>query len=60
MVIDSSFRDYQLAYANNDDSEIYNALNGICSLYGETLSIKDMNDVKQILEKPNRTGKLQW
>lgn len=60
MVIDSSFRDYQLAYANNDDSEIYNALNGICSLYGETLSIKDMNDVKQVLEKPNRTGKLQW
>ncbi|MEB2817193.1 hypothetical protein [Campylobacter upsaliensis] len=60
MVIDSSFRDYQLAYANNNDVGIYNALNGICSLYGETLSIKDMNDVKQILEKPNRTGKLQW
>lgn len=59
MAIDSSFRDYQLAYANNNDIGIYNALNGICNLYGETLCIKNMDDVKQILEMPNRTGKLQ-
>ncbi|STQ86042.1 phage tail family protein [Helicobacter muridarum] len=60
IVIESSFKDYQLAYTNNNDKEIYNALNGICNLYGETLSIKDMNNVEQILKKPNRTGKLQW
>lgn len=60
MTAESSFDDYQIAYANNNDKEIYNALNGICNLYGETLSIKDMNDVKQTLENKNRTGKLQW
>lgn len=60
MLIDSSFKDYQLAYANNNDSGIYNALNGICNLYGETLSIKDINDSQKILENKNRTGKLQW
>lgn len=60
IVIESSFKDYQLAYASNTDDGFYNALNGICNLYGETLSIKDMNDVRQTLENKNRTGKLQW
>lgn len=60
MTAESSFKDYQLAYASETDDGIYNALNGICNLYGETLSIKDMNDVKGVLEGKNRTGKLQW
>lgn len=60
MTINSSFKDYQLAYASVSDEGIYNALNGICNLWGETLSIKDMNDVKGVLENKNHTGKLQW
>lgn len=60
MTINSSFKDYQLAYASVSDEGIYNALNGICNLWGETLSIKDMNDVKGVLENKNRKGKLQW
>ncbi|WP_233702061.1 hypothetical protein [Helicobacter enhydrae] len=58
--IDSSFKDYQLAYANNDDRGTYNALNRICELYGETLDTKDICDVEKTLKTSDRTGKLQW
>ncbi|WP_235853005.1 hypothetical protein [Helicobacter labacensis] len=60
MALDACFRDYQVAYAHCDDVKIYNALNGICQLYGGKLSIKTMQDVQNILENPNRTGKLRW
>ncbi|GMB95623.1 hypothetical protein [Helicobacter sp. NHP22-001] len=60
MALDACFRDYQVAYADCNDEEIYNALNGICQLYGGTLSIKNMQDVQKTLENPNRTGKLRW
>ncbi len=53
------FMDYQKAYYNNDCG-IYGALNGICNLYGETLQIKNMHDVENILQREGRTGKLKW
>lgn len=60
MSLDSSFADYKKAYQNADDNGIYDGLNRICNLYDSSLSIKDINDVENILKKPNRTGKLQW
>lgn len=58
--INRSFKDYRLACSNNDNEGIYNALNSICNLYGKTLSVKNMNDVRLIMENTNRTGKLRW
>ncbi len=55
------FNAYKVAYAQGDDTGIYNSLNQISqTIGGKELEVKDMDDVKQILEKPNRTGKLQW
>ncbi|WP_104749720.1 hypothetical protein [Helicobacter cynogastricus] len=60
MALDACFKDYEHAYAHCDGGKIYNALNGICQLYGGELSVKTMQDVQTILENPNRTGKLRW
>ncbi|MCX2716850.1 hypothetical protein OQH61_03755 [Helicobacter sp. MIT 21-1697] len=60
MSLESSFADYQKAYANADDNAIYEGLNRICNLYGSDLNIKDMNDVESVLKNPNRTGQLKW
>ncbi len=60
MALDASFEDYKRAYAHCDGGEIYNALNGICQLFGSTLSVKTMQDVQKILENPKRTGKLRF
>ncbi|MDY5185486.1 magnesium transporter [Helicobacter trogontum] len=54
------FDSYKTAYMQGDDEKIYDALNGISNLYGKTLNIKNMGDVRAILDKPNRTGKLRW
>lgn len=58
--IESSFEDYQKAYSQCDEQSIYNALNNICGLWGEELKVKNMEDVQNILENPNRSGKLKW
>ncbi|MFC3848054.1 hypothetical protein ACFOPX_05885 [Helicobacter baculiformis] len=60
MALDACFKDYQSAYAHCDEGKIYEALNGICQLYGGELSIKTIQDVQNILENPDRTGKLRW
>ncbi|WP_163565218.1 hypothetical protein [Helicobacter suis] len=60
MAIDACFKDYQSAYARCDGGKIYEALDGICQLYGGRLSVKTMQDVQNILENPDRTGKLRW
>ncbi|WP_233707727.1 hypothetical protein [Helicobacter aurati] len=58
--LESSFADYRQASINCDDEGIYQALNRINKLWGAELSVKTIDDVKAILQKPNRTGKLQW
>ncbi|RAX56463.1 hypothetical protein CCZ01_09445 [Helicobacter monodelphidis] len=60
MSLESSFADYKKAIANNDNNGIYHALNSISLLYGKELEIKTIDNVKTLLQKPNRTGKLQW
>ncbi|RDU66993.1 hypothetical protein CQA53_01645 [Helicobacter didelphidarum] len=60
MSLESSFADYKKAIANNDNNRIYHALNSISLLYGKELEIKTIDNVKTLLQKPNRTGKLQW
>ncbi|WP_367687739.1 hypothetical protein [Helicobacter pylori] len=60
MALGACFEDYKKAYVYCDGERIYNALEGICQLFGSTLSIKSMQDVQKVLENPNRTGKLRW
>ncbi|BEG57196.1 hypothetical protein NHP21005_08840 [Helicobacter sp. NHP21005] len=60
MALDACFQDYERAYAHCDGGQIYNALEGICQLYGGHLETKTMQDVQRVLENPNRTGKLRW
>ncbi len=60
MALGACFEYYKKAYAYCDGERIYNALEGVCQLFGGTLSIKSMQDVQKVLENPNRTGKLRW
>ncbi|MWV61132.1 hypothetical protein DCO58_11240 [Helicobacter saguini] len=58
--LESSFNDYALALQNADSSGIYTTLNNINKLFGKELKIKDLEDVKTILQNENRTGLLKW
>lgn len=60
MTLDSSFADCAIAMENNDVDAYTEALQKINALWGAELKIKTMNDVKAILQKPNRTGCLEW
>ncbi|RDU61423.1 hypothetical protein, partial [Helicobacter sp. MIT 14-3879] len=56
----ASFSDYQDAITKNDEKGIFYALNQINAMWGAELKIKDIGNVKEILQNTNRTGKLQW
>lgn len=56
----STQRAEAIAMENNDVDAYTEALQKINALWGAELKIKTMNDVKAILQKPNRTGCLEW
>lgn len=60
IALESSFADCAIAMENNDDDAYTKALQKINALWGAELKIKTIDDVKEILEKPNRTGRLEW
>lgn len=59
IAFDMSFRDYQLASARYQSAEATRALSAINALLGKELQIKNMDDVKAILQGEH-TGILQW
>lgn len=59
ITLESSFADCAIAIENNDDVAYTKALQEINKLWGAELKIKTIDDVKEILEKPNRTGVLK-
>ena len=60
ITLESSFADCAIAIENNNDVAYTEALQEINKLWGAELKIKTIDDMKESLEKPNRTGKLQW
>lgn len=60
ITLESSFAGCAIAMENNDDVAYTEALQEINKLWGAELKIKTIDDVKEILEKPNRTGCLKW
>ncbi|WP_026943923.1 hypothetical protein [Helicobacter rodentium] len=60
ITLESSFADCAIAIENNDDVTYTEALQKINALWGAELKIKTIDDVKEILQQPNRTGCLKW
>lgn len=60
ITLESSFADCAIAMKNNDDVAYTKALQEINKLWGAELKIKTIDDVKEILQQPNRTGCLEW
>lgn len=58
--LESSFSDYQNALDSNNDALVTTALTSINKLYNKELKIKNMQDVKAILQTTNRSGSLTW
>lgn len=60
ITLDSSFAECSIAMEKDDYDAYTKALQKINALWGAELKIKTIVDVKEILEKPNRTGCLEW
>lgn len=60
ITLDSSFAECAIAMEKDDYDAYTKALQKINALWGAELKIKTIVDVKEILEKPNRTGCLEW
>lgn len=58
--LNMSFADFRVAFAQNNSSKITESLDKICKIYGGELDIKNNDDMKALLQNPNRTGKLKW
>lgn len=59
ITLERSFADCAIAIENNDDVAYTKALQEINKLWGAELKIT-IDDVKEILQQPNRTGCLEW